>query len=83
MSRLGALLLALSICACRDQESAAPPPVPQTPAPAPGHAEARPAEPRRALWVLAEGSHRALEAPERIDALVERATQLGVTDLFV
>src|SRR5262245_16925651 len=38
---------------------------------------------RRALWVLAEGSQRVLESPARIAALVERASQLGVTDLFV
>lgn len=42
-----------------------------------------PAEPRRALWVLAEGAHRTLEQPERIDRLVRDAVALGATDLFV
>ena len=35
------------------------------------------------LWVLAEGSERALESPEKIAALVERASQLRASDLFV
>jgi uncharacterized lipoprotein YddW (UPF0748 family) len=35
------------------------------------------------LWVLAEGSERTLESPEKIAQLVERAQKLGVTDLFV
>ncbi len=39
--------------------------------------------PRAALWVLAEGSQRTLEAPERISKLVAAAERLGVTDLFV
>ncbi len=39
--------------------------------------------PRAALWVLAEGSQRTLEAPERISGLVAAAERLGVTDLFV
>ena len=39
--------------------------------------------PRAALWVLAEGSQRTLESPERISALVAAAERLGVTDLFV
>jgi uncharacterized lipoprotein YddW (UPF0748 family) len=38
---------------------------------------------RRGLWVLAEGEERVLEEPARVDALVERAAALGVTDLFV
>jgi len=41
------------------------------------------AEPRRALWVLAEGSHRTLEDPARLDALLEGAQRLGYTDLLV
>jgi uncharacterized lipoprotein YddW (UPF0748 family) len=47
----------------------------------PVHAPA--AQPRLALWVLAEGSERALETPEKRAALIERATTLGATDLFV
>src|SRR5215831_14799968 len=35
------------------------------------------------LWVLAEGTERALESPEKIAQLVERAKKLGATDLFV
>jgi uncharacterized lipoprotein YddW (UPF0748 family) len=41
------------------------------------------APPRLALWVLAEGSERALESAEKRAALVERAQKLGATDLFV
>ncbi len=41
------------------------------------------AKTRRGLWVLAEGSHRTLDEPARIDALVANAQRLGVTDLFV
>ncbi len=41
------------------------------------------ASPRRALWVLAEGSHRTLEEPEKIDRLVRDAVDLAMTDLFV
>ncbi|MBW2313423.1 MAG: family 10 glycosylhydrolase [Deltaproteobacteria bacterium] len=35
------------------------------------------------LWVLAEGSQRVLENPERIPALLRDARALGATDLFV
>jgi len=35
------------------------------------------------LWVLAEGSERVLESPEKIAQLVERAAALGASDLFV
>ncbi len=48
-----------------------------------GEGEPEAAAPRRALWVLAEGTHRTLEAPEKIDELVRDATRLEVTDLFV
>ncbi|MFP6655176.1 MAG: family 10 glycosylhydrolase, partial [Myxococcota bacterium] len=37
----------------------------------------------RGLWVLAEGSVRVLEELSRIDALLDRAAALEVTDLFV
>ncbi|MDP6980114.1 MAG: family 10 glycosylhydrolase [Myxococcota bacterium] len=37
----------------------------------------------RGLWVLCEGSRRVLEAPERIDVLIEDAQALGTSDLFV
>ncbi|HVH20090.1 MAG TPA: family 10 glycosylhydrolase [Myxococcota bacterium] len=39
--------------------------------------------PRRALWVLAEGSQRVLEHPERLPVLLDDARALGATDLFV
>ncbi len=37
----------------------------------------------RGLWVLAEGSVRVLDDPARVGPLLERASRLGVTDLFV
>jgi uncharacterized lipoprotein YddW (UPF0748 family) len=37
----------------------------------------------RGLWVLAEGSQRVLEHPERVALLLADAKALGVTDLFV
>jgi uncharacterized lipoprotein YddW (UPF0748 family) len=40
-------------------------------------------EPRRGVWILAEGSHRTLESREKIERLVEDAARLEVTDLFV
>jgi uncharacterized lipoprotein YddW (UPF0748 family) len=46
-------------------------------------APVRRAAPRRALWVLCEGSQRVLEHPERIDALLADAARLGATDLLV
>ena len=38
---------------------------------------------RLGLWVLAEGSERALESEAGIETLVARASELGATDLFV
>jgi uncharacterized lipoprotein YddW (UPF0748 family) len=35
------------------------------------------------LWVLAEGSERTLESPEKIARLVERAAEMRASDLFV
>ena len=43
-----------------------------------GHAAAP-----RGLWVLAEGSQRVLEHPERVALLLADAKALGVTDLFL
>jgi uncharacterized lipoprotein YddW (UPF0748 family) len=37
----------------------------------------------RGLWVLCEGSQRVLEHPERLDELIEYASAIGATDLFV
>jgi len=39
--------------------------------------------PRVGLWVLCEGSQRVLEHPERVASLLNDASRLGVTDLFV
>jgi uncharacterized lipoprotein YddW (UPF0748 family) len=38
---------------------------------------------RRGLWVLAEGSQRVLEHPDRIPGLIATAQALAATDLFV
>ncbi len=72
-----ALLVALAAAGgCGD----APPPESETAV----RATTADSEPRfRGLWVLCEGSARTLEDPARIEALVERAAALGVTDLFV
>ena len=43
---------------------------------------AEPAAPR-GLWVLAEGSQRVLESPDRVALLLADARALGVSDLFV
>jgi len=61
-------LAALLLFACSREE---PEPAPSARAPALG------------LWVLAEGSERVLESPEKIAALIERAEALGASDLFV
>lgn len=69
---------ALAATACGGDDAPSPPAEPE------GGAEVAEAPaPRRGLWVLAEGSHRTLEDPARIDALVARARDMGVTDLFV
>ena len=46
-------------------------------------APAAEASPRHALWVLAEGHVRVLDAPERVPILIEHARALSATDLFV
>lgn len=72
---LAFVLFALSAC------SGDPPPVaPVGLAPPPERIEVpRP----RALWVLAEGSQRVLDNPERIPSLIADAKRLRTTDLFV
>ncbi len=61
----------------------------EEPAPPPDEADRAAADPRlgaerpRGLWVLCEGSQRVLEHPERADALIEFASAIGATDLFV
>lgn len=49
---------------------------------APGPAQASRPE-RRGLWVLCQGSQQVLDHPERLDVLLDDASALGVTDLFV
>ena len=49
---------------------------------APGAATGLPA-PRRALWVLAQGHVRVLDDPTRVPTLIDHATALGATDLYV
>jgi uncharacterized lipoprotein YddW (UPF0748 family) len=65
-------------------EAQATPPVsaagPEAPAPA---AAELPPGPRVGLWVLAEGSQRVLENPDRLQVLLDDAKALGATDLFV
>ncbi len=77
---LGTLLLICGpgLLACGDSEDVQLEDV-QTPPPAVAAAARSP----RALWVLAEGSQRVLEHPERIPLLIEDASLLGATDLFV
>jgi uncharacterized lipoprotein YddW (UPF0748 family) len=41
------------------------------------------AAPRLGIWVLAEGRHRTLEDPDKVERLIAEAEELGVTDLFV
>jgi uncharacterized lipoprotein YddW (UPF0748 family) len=70
--------LAFFLVGCSDP-APEPPPAPDAPAPARPPAERT----RRGLWVLAEGSHRTLEDPARIEQLIEDALAVGATDLFV
>jgi uncharacterized lipoprotein YddW (UPF0748 family) len=62
------LVLAAGLAACRAGDPAQP---------------AAERSVRRGLWVLAEGSQRVLEHPERIPDLIATARSLGATDLFV
>ncbi len=71
-----ALLLAP---ACRPSEPEAPPPA-EAPAP---EQPVRALSPPRGMWVLCEGSRRVLDDPPRVDAMLEDARRLGVTDLFI
>jgi uncharacterized lipoprotein YddW (UPF0748 family) len=74
-----ALLAALALLACGESRDVA------LPEPGAGTATPEPAAAarRRGLWVLAEGSQRVLEHPERVPRLIEDARALGATDLFV
>jgi uncharacterized lipoprotein YddW (UPF0748 family) len=79
-----ALPLAVACGAETASDAQATPPVsaagPEAPAPA---APELPAGPRVGLWVLAEGSQRVLENPDRLQVLLDDAKALGATDLFV
>jgi uncharacterized lipoprotein YddW (UPF0748 family) len=87
------LAVALAIClmACSPddfpegqrlaEESGSP-----APADAPPEEQSERADPRaraRGLWILAEGSYRVLDDASRIEPLLDRASRLGATDLFV
>ncbi|CAG0992617.1 hypothetical protein MYXO_02489 [Myxococcaceae bacterium] len=62
-----------------------PQPPPQRPAPAADASRGEDAvgKPRLGLWIPCEGSERALDDPERVRRLLDGATELGVSDLFV
>ena len=66
-------------------DGAETPPVIASPEPFDGDlTPPRPIAPRpRGLWVLAEGSQRVLEHPERVAPMLADAGRLGATDLFV
>ena len=72
------LVFLLALLAC-GEEPTAPPPTDETAKTDLRLEGRRP----RGLWVLSEGSQRVLEHPERIDELVEYASAIGATDLFV
>ena len=85
-------LCALAFCAgcgsgneVAGNEVAEEPQVVATPEPPAGDgAHPQGTSPRpRGLWVLAEGSQRVLEHPERLAPLLADADRLGATDLFV
>ncbi|MEZ4218726.1 MAG: family 10 glycosylhydrolase [Myxococcota bacterium] len=77
-----AAVAALAACGGDEPPATRAPAAPREEPPADARA-ARPAAPRRALWVLAEGSQRVLEHAPRIDALLDDAEALGARDLFV
>jgi len=77
---LAAVLLATG---CSDSPAPVDPENPELADPRAEQEAAAEAPMRRGLWVLAEGSHQTLDSPERITRLVERASALGVGDLFV
>jgi uncharacterized lipoprotein YddW (UPF0748 family) len=77
------VILLLFVAACAERESE-PERSPDTALPAATQTDplATPG-PRRALWVLAEGSQRVLEDPARVARLLEEASDAGITDLLV
>lgn len=87
-----ALLLAGALLACVPENlprPVSPPPTATTQPAGAGEALSQQGEqttwvrPARGLWVLAEGSYRVLDDPNRIQPLLDRAARLGATDLFV
>jgi len=82
-----AVVLAASLIACSPDEfpggrRAADESLPGAPAEVEPEAPAERA-PARGLWILAEGSYRVLDDASRIEPLLDRASRLGATDLFV
>ena len=69
------LVLALLLWGCGDNSPA--------PSPASAPPEFARGETRRGLWILAEGTHRTLEDPAKVERLIADAVALGATDLFV
>jgi uncharacterized lipoprotein YddW (UPF0748 family) len=61
----------------------ADPALPTETYPAPREGAPNPAPRPRALWVLAEGSQRVLEHPDRMEELFEDLAALEITDVFV
>lgn len=88
-----AIALATGLLACTPDDSpggsriASDPPTQRLAQPEPISAPDTPdtplSSPIRGLWVLAEGSYRVLGDTARIEPLLDRASRLGVTDLFV
>jgi len=81
--RRGELLAVLAALALGGGGCGEPAPAPQSEPQTAAPDRAPSPAPRRGLWVLAEGSQRVLEHPERIPALLEDARRLGATDLLV
>ncbi len=74
MRRIEPLILLGLILACGGGEVPPEPPAP---------VEVEPVKPRIGFWVLAEGSYRVLEDPNRIPRLIQDANAQQATDLFV
>jgi uncharacterized lipoprotein YddW (UPF0748 family) len=78
---LAALLsAALLACSAGEREAEQTSTAVEPPAPA---APSAPTAVRRGLWVLAEGSQRVLEHPDRVEPLIASARAIGASDLFV
>jgi uncharacterized lipoprotein YddW (UPF0748 family) len=78
--RIASILVFGWLIACGDQAPPPPSPAPERSSPV---TPAQKPESRLGLWVLAQGSHRTLERADGVPRLIEDATRMGVTDLFV